>query len=98
MTTLLLENPFGNFTSRSDLPDLIDLPRPRMQVEERIIQYVEQTRHTKVPKIIPVLAEAGLGKTHLYWALKKRLGKTFIAYIPPPTDANRIMSHFYFFF
>ncbi len=93
---IIQQNPFSRYISRADMPDVIDLPRPRLEAEERIRRLVEMTRQTKIPKVLPILGEAGLGKTHFYWTLHSRLSDVLLVYVPPPTTPNSIMANFYF--
>ena len=93
---IVQQNPFSRYISRADMPDIIDLPRPRLEAEEKIKRLVEMTRQTRIPKVLPILGEAGLGKTHFYWTLHAILSDVLLVYVPPPTSPNVIMSNLYF--
>ena len=96
---ILRENPlpFQRYVSRGDMPDKVDIYEPRKDVEEAILEIVELVKIDSTPRIIPVLGEAGIGKTHLYWALKEK-EKThnfFVIYVPSPPNPLRTILHLY---
>ncbi len=93
---IVQQNPFSRYISRADMPDVIDLPRPRLEAEEKIKRLVEMTRQTRIPKVLPILGEAGLGKTHFYWTLHSVLSDVLLVYVSPPTSPHTIMANFYF--
>jgi hypothetical protein len=94
---LIQENPFRIFVSRSDIPDEVDIIEPRAHVEEAIVDVIKTVSRDRMPYILPVLGEAGYGKTHLYWALKKRHNDLNIVYITPPLKGyDRLIQHVYF--
>ena len=94
---LMQENPFRIFVARSDIPDEVDIREPRAHIEEAIVEVIKTVSRDKIPHILPVLGEAGYGKTHLYWALKKRYSDLYIVYIAPPLKAyDRLIQHIYF--
>jgi len=96
---ILRENPlpFQRYVSRGDMPDEVDICEPRKDVEEAILEAIELVRIDNTPRIVPVLGEAGMGKTHLYWALKeKEKTHNFIAvYVPSPPNPLRTILHLY---
>ena len=88
--------PFKSFVSRGDVPDEIDVPGPRLEAEIVINHAISIVRSTQIPRIVPVIGEAGIGKTHLYWALKKkRENNAFVVYVPGPPNPAKVYLHFY---
>ncbi|MHA2335238.1 MAG: hypothetical protein ACXAEU_24620 [Candidatus Hodarchaeales archaeon] len=81
-------------TSRHDYQDPIDVPAPRKSAYESIKAAIEMVCRNKTPKIIPVLGEAGYGKTHLYHALSRGLDAR-IVYLSSPS-AREFYAQLYF--
>lgn len=97
VASLIIENPFHNFTARSDSPELFNLNRPNKEALKQVIRFLEIIRKKKRKSaILPIIAEAGYGKTHFYWVLRETISDAYVVYIPVPTNPNRIYSHFYF--
>ena len=97
VASLVIENPFHNFTSRSDIPDLFNLNRPNKEALKQVIRFLEIVRRKKRESVVlPIIAEAGYGKTHFYWVLNKTITDAYVVYIPVPTNPSRVYSHFYF--
>ena len=64
--------PFSNFVSRGDLPDKIDVARPRAYIDREVFRLVQQTSRDRSSRLIPVLGSAGSGKTHAYHSFKDK--------------------------
>lgn len=64
--------PFSNFVSRGDLPDKVDIARPRNYIDREIYRLVRQTHRDKASRLIPILGSAGSGKTHAYHSYKDK--------------------------
>jgi len=64
--------PFDRFVSRGDIEDVIDIPRSRQTIDRNVFRAVQQTQLDQSTRLIPILGEAGTGKTHAYWAYKDR--------------------------
>jgi hypothetical protein len=97
VASLVIENPFHNFTARSDVPELFNLNRPNKEALKQVIRFLEIVRKKKRKSVIlPVIAEAGYGKTHFYWVLRETASDAYVVYIPVPANPNRVYSHFYF--
>ncbi|UCG90704.1 MAG: hypothetical protein JSU57_02955 [Candidatus Heimdallarchaeota archaeon] len=97
VASLVIENPFHNFTARSDIPELFNLNRPNKEALNLVIRFLEIVRRKKRESVIlPIIAEAGYGKTHFYWVLRETITEAYVVYIPVPTNPNRVYSHFYF--
>ena len=93
---LLEENPFTEFVSRSDRPDMIDIEQPHTKVDNTILAAIRMIQRGNSPRIIPILGEAGYGKTHTFWALRRKLNDCLFVYVSPPPAPERVLSHFYF--
>ncbi|MFX1392937.1 MAG: hypothetical protein ACFFAH_05100 [Promethearchaeota archaeon] len=64
--------PFSNFVSRGDIPDKIDIARPRNSTDREVYRLVRQTSRDRSSRLIPVLGSAGTGKTHAYHSFKDK--------------------------
>jgi len=64
--------PFSNFVSRGDIPDKIDIARPRNSLDREVYRLVRQTHRDGSSRLIPVLGSAGTGKTHAYHSFKDK--------------------------
>jgi hypothetical protein len=64
--------PFSNFVSRGDIPDRIDIARPRSYIDREVYRLVRQTYRDKSSRLIPILGSAGTGKTHAYHSFKDK--------------------------
>ena len=101
--------PFDRFVSRGDLEDVIDIPMSRSAIDRSIFRSVAQTQLDQSTRMVPILGEAGAGKTHAYWAYKDKerkmksedadvdyqvpTGWTEV-YVQSPTAANRKILNF----
>ncbi len=64
--------PFSNFVSRGDIPDKVDIARPRSYIDREVYRLVQQTYRDKASRLIPILGSAGTGKTHAYHSFKDK--------------------------
>ncbi|MFX1314486.1 MAG: hypothetical protein ACFE9T_01360 [Promethearchaeota archaeon] len=64
--------PFSNFVSRGDIPDRIDIARPRSYIDREVYRLVRQTFRDRSSRLIPILGSAGTGKTHAYHSFKDK--------------------------
>jgi len=62
-------NPFEKFVSTGEIKEDLGLVNSRELLLKSIINIIE----SKENFILPILGNVGVGKTHLYWALKNRL-------------------------
>ncbi|MFX0149061.1 MAG: hypothetical protein ACFE8E_15110 [Candidatus Hodarchaeota archaeon] len=62
-------NPFEKFVSTGEIKEDLGLVNSRESLLESIINIIESKKNF----ILPILGNVGVGKTHLYWALKNRL-------------------------
>lgn len=93
---LLEQNPFNEYVSRSDRPDMIDIERPHIKADNAILTAVRMVKQGCSPRIIPILGEAGYGKTHVFWTLRRKLTDCLVVYVSPPPTPERVIPHFYF--
>ncbi|MFX1379101.1 MAG: hypothetical protein ACFFA4_08385 [Promethearchaeota archaeon] len=64
--------PFSNFVSRGDIPDKVDISRPRSYIDREVYRLVQQTYRDRSSRLIPILGSAGTGKTHAYHSFKDK--------------------------
>ena len=64
--------PFSNFVSRGDIPDRIDIARPRSYIDREVYRLTRQTYKDRSARLIPILGSAGTGKTHAYHSFKDK--------------------------
>ncbi|MHA1689620.1 MAG: hypothetical protein ACTSYC_00710 [Promethearchaeota archaeon] len=64
--------PFSNFVSRGDIPDKVDIQRPRSYIDREVYRLVRQTYRDRSSRLIPILGSAGSGKTHAYHSFKDK--------------------------
>ncbi len=64
--------PFSNFVSRGDIPDKVDISRPRSFIDREVYRLVRQTHRDRSSRLIPILGSAGTGKTHAYHSFKDK--------------------------
>ncbi len=64
--------PFSNFVSRGDIPDKIDISRPRSYIDREVYRLVQQTFRDKSSRLFPLVGSAGTGKTHAYHSFKDK--------------------------
>ena len=64
--------PFSNFVSRGDIPDKVDISRPRSYIDREVYRLVRQTYRDRSARLIPILGSAGTGKTHAYHSFKDK--------------------------
>ncbi|MFX0017935.1 MAG: hypothetical protein ACFFBT_13780 [Promethearchaeota archaeon] len=62
-------NPFEKFVSTGEIKEDLGLAKSRIDLLESIVRIVEDHENF----ILPIIGKVGIGKTHLYWALKNRL-------------------------
>ena len=64
--------PFSNFVSRGNIPDKVDIARPRSYIDREVYRLVQQTSRDRSSRLIPLLGSAGSGKTHAYHSFKDK--------------------------
>ncbi len=95
--------PFDIFVSRAGkaaVKDKLDLATPRSRATRTVRRALNNTIQDGVSRFVPIIGQAGSGKTHFYWHLKEeeevQVEKKFvICYIPSPPSAVRIPLHLY---
>lgn len=92
-----LLNPFEMHTARYSVRVPVDIQRPRKKATDKILKVLKNVTKSNVPRIVPILGEAGYGKTHLYWHLREEIGNNaLVVYVPAPSSANQLFAHIYF--
>ncbi len=98
---ILRDNPpMKRYVSRGDIPDSVDVEGPHEDADRAIFRALRFVMNDGTPRFQPVLGSAGLGKTHLYWALKDRENEldqvSYLAvYVPSPPAPVRVPLHFH---
>ena len=92
--------PLKRYVSRGDTPDSIDISGPHQDADSVIYRALRFTMKDGNPRFQPILGAAGMGKTHLYWAIKDREkslkdGKYRTIYVPSPSAPIRVPLHFH---
>ncbi|MDF1539458.1 MAG: hypothetical protein P1Q69_11210 [Candidatus Thorarchaeota archaeon] len=100
MDILREDPPMKRYVSRGDTPDHIDIEGPHEDADVAISRVLRFVMSDGMPRFQPILGSAGMGKTHLYWALKDRentfsKGKYLAIYIPSPPAPVRVPLHFH---
>ena len=90
--------PLKRFVSRGDMRDEIDIPDPHKGADRAILKAVRFTMKDSTPRFQPILGNAGIGKTHLYWVLKDQedyfaAGRFLAVYVPSPPSPVRVPLH-----
>ena len=102
-------HPFEQAVSRNDVrsqSDSFDISRPHQGADRRINRALQLIQRSHLPKLTPLLGEAGAGKTHYYWTLKDReksdadsghveVHPWTIIYVPSPPMALNIPLHIF---
>ncbi len=90
------ETPFDKFVSRGDLPDDFDIPGPHADIDASVEQALTDIDETRVSKVISVLGENGVGKSHLFWALRKKFyAQANFIYVPAPVSKKSTLFDMY---
>jgi hypothetical protein len=92
--------PLKRYVSRGDTPDSIDIPGPHQDADSVVYRALRFTMKDGNPRFQPILGAAGMGKTHLYWAIKDREkslkdGEYRAIYVPSPPAPIRVPLHFH---
>lgn len=64
--------PFDRFVSKGKIEDVIDVQGARKIMDRAIFRALAQTQLDQSTRLIPIIGEAGSGKTHTYWAFKDK--------------------------
>lgn len=62
-------NPFEKFVSTGEIREDLNLVKSRKELLDSIVNVIEKKKNF----ILPIIGNVGVGKTHLYWALKNSL-------------------------
>jgi len=92
--------PFDRYVSRGDIEDVVDIPGPRLEVERGAMRAIRFTLSDQSARFVPIIGDAGSGKTHFYWVLKSKdfapQDINYITvYVPSPPSPTRILLHVY---
>ncbi len=105
---LLAENivllPFNRAVSKYNIEEPVDLDivtLNRKVIDYKISRLIRTTNIDQTARFLPIIADAGCGKTHYYWVLKSRENaeETKIAYktvyVSSPAVPYRLFHHIY---
>ena len=70
-------SPFKTFVSTGEIEENVNLVPSRQSLLKKIMNMIEGNENF----LLPVIADVGTGKTHLYWALKHELYYYNVVYI-----------------
>ncbi len=84
-------SPFKKFVSTGEIEEDINLVQSRQDLLDTIIEKVEENENF----ILPIIADVGTGKTHLFWALKHELYYYNIVYISLETIYKKFFYNTY---
>lgn len=70
-------NPFKNFVSTGEIKEELEFVPSRREFLRNVINVIENNENF----ILPIIGKTGIGKTHLYWALKNELYYYNVVYI-----------------
>ncbi|MFX1275874.1 MAG: hypothetical protein ACFFBP_08040 [Promethearchaeota archaeon] len=63
-------NPFKNFVSTGEIEEKVGVVSSRKDTLQSIVKLTENHKQNF---ILPIIASVGVGKTHLFWSIKKKL-------------------------
>ena len=103
---LLAENiailPFNRAVSKYNIeedPSLDIVTMNRKVIDYKISRLIRTTNIDQTARFLPIIADAGCGKTHYYWVLKSRENSTKIpyktVYVSSPAVPYRLFHHIY---
>ncbi|MFW9768527.1 MAG: hypothetical protein ACFFF9_05275 [Candidatus Thorarchaeota archaeon] len=95
---LKADPPLRRYVSRGDMPDDVDIPGPHQDADRAIWRVARFTMKDNTPRFQPILGDAGMGKTHLYWVIKEQenifaAGSFLAVYVPSPPSPVRVPLH-----
>ncbi|MFX0091706.1 MAG: hypothetical protein ACFFBD_08070, partial [Candidatus Hodarchaeota archaeon] len=90
--------PFDRYVSKAHVPDTIDVSRPRLAAEKAFFASLRLVEEKNVV-ILPIVGDAGTGKTHFFWFIKdiekKYANYWRCVYVPSIPSSERIGLHIY---
>ncbi|MFX0061393.1 MAG: hypothetical protein ACFFC7_04340 [Candidatus Hermodarchaeota archaeon] len=90
--------PFDRYVSKAHVPDMIDISRPRHAAEKAFLTSLRLVEEENFV-FLPIIGEAGTGKTHFFWFIKEIERKYSnywrCVYVPSPPSSERIALHIY---
>ncbi|MFX1252969.1 MAG: hypothetical protein ACFFCZ_15285 [Promethearchaeota archaeon] len=90
--------PFDRYVSKAYVPDMIDISRPRHAAEKAFLTSLRVVEEENFV-FLPIIGEAGTGKTHFFWFIKEIERKYSnywrCVYVPSPPSSERINLHIY---
>ena len=94
--------PFNRAVSKYNIeedPSLDIVTMNRKVIDYKISRLIRTTNIDQTARFLPIIADAGCGKTHYYWVLKSRENSTKIpyktVYVSSPAVPYRLFHHIY---
>ncbi|MEJ2279320.1 MAG: hypothetical protein P8Y70_16500 [Candidatus Lokiarchaeota archaeon] len=85
-------HPFKKFVSTGEIEEKIGLVSSRKNFFREILEVIEKNENF----ILPIIGDVGVGKTHLFWALRKELeNEKHLVYISLDTVYKRFFYNLY---
>ncbi|MFX1453165.1 MAG: P-loop NTPase fold protein [Promethearchaeota archaeon] len=87
LETLSEKTPFDSFVSKRFKREIFDIPDARNSLDKEVMDIIEYMKKHDENHIIPLISDAGLGKTHFFWVLHNSINPKnpnfYISYISP---------------
>jgi len=84
-------NPFKNFVSTGEIKEELGLVISRKNILDEIVKIIENDKNL----VLPIIGDVGIGKTHLFWALKNNLYYHNAFYISLETVIKKFFYNIY---
>lgn len=95
MAILKESNPFENSVVRDPWDDVVDVSEINREVSNGILEAIDSVKKMGKSKLLLILGDAGIGKTHLLARIRRLSKKNnfYFSYIEPISSTEDIFSH-----
>ncbi|MFX0133588.1 MAG: hypothetical protein ACFFDN_08090, partial [Candidatus Hodarchaeota archaeon] len=87
LDALSQKTPFDSFVSKRFKREIFDIPDVRNSLDKEIADIIKNMKTQTDSHVIPIIGDAGLGKTHFFWVLHNSINvkapNFYITYISP---------------